>query len=93
MNALSQFLTVTSGGILGILIASLFVKRGRPQYLWALGMAVGMGLTFPIYNAISDKWQYGSWLLPVLGGILGAAGGLVGQLVAKAWAKRAGPKS
>jgi hypothetical protein len=94
MNPLTQFLAATSGGILGILIVSLFVKRNRARFfLWCLCMAPAIGLTIPIYKATLDKWRYGIWPLPVLGGILASAGLLVGHVVVMARAKRADRKT
>jgi hypothetical protein len=94
MSPLSQFLATAIGGILGLLIMSLFVRRTRARFLLSgLCMVVAIGFTVPIYNATLHKWQYGIWLLPVLGGILAGVGTLVGQLVVMAWAERAERKT
>ena len=87
MNALSQFLITITGGILGILIISLF-KPVRARFLQNLVMVVAIGFTIPIYKVTFDRWQYGILLLPVVGGILAGAGMGVGELVAWLRAKK-----
>ena len=47
----------------------------------AFCMAVAVSFTVPIYRYSLDAWKYGILLLPVLGGVLGGMGWLLGALV------------
>lgn len=84
MNALGQFLTTLLGALIGVAIASGFVKRSRGHLIRAVCMAVTVAFTLPIYSYSLEGWRYGLFVLPLLGGFLGGAGWFLGGLIDRA---------
>ena len=81
MSALGQFLTTLLGALIGVAIASGFVKRSRGHLVRAVCMAVAAGFTLPIYSYSLEGREYGLLLLPLLGGLLGGTGWWFGGLI------------
>jgi hypothetical protein len=81
MNPLAQFAAGFLGALFGFAIFSLFAKRGNRHPIRGVCVALAVAFMLPIYKWLFDAWKYGILLLPLVGGVLGGVGYILGCLI------------